>query len=175
MKLPSTLTSPPEASLTSEPFLPSSRVEILPLIHNSVPSAMLPHSHSNVSYAVYLHPSQTQLATACNPSFALPVQVSRCATVIGLNSPVEAGTKAVSARKFVEDSSSHLEVGDAYAKDGSPWVSEEQDGTKESTPEKSLKRCKALLEDSQIKKCKSEEVKLQYVLLVSGVKAHAPF
>ncbi|XP_053140527.1 transcription factor E2F8 [Hemicordylus capensis] len=161
--LPCPLASLPDSGLDSKQFVSPPSVGTLPLIQNSVSTGILSPVHS--SYALYLHPSQTQIVTGYNPSFT--VQPVPCANVIGMSSPTEASSKAA-PDKISKDHGTHLE-GDASVKDQNLCVAKEQDGTKDdSPPEKSFKRCMALLDDSPIKKYRSGE--LQDVLWGKSVK-----
>ncbi|XP_015279901.1 PREDICTED: transcription factor E2F8 [Gekko japonicus] len=167
--LPCTLALQPESCLKCETFLLPSHVEVLPVIHSSASPPVLPHIHSNVSYAVYVHPSQTQMATAYNPSFT--VQPVPCANVIGIKYPARTGSKAAPGKMYAEGNDINLGESDAHAKGESLRAAEKQEGSKDDcTPEKLLKRCKLVLEYSPVKKCKSEEVKLQDMLLGESMK-----
>ncbi|KAL8169749.1 UNVERIFIED_CONTAM: hypothetical protein K2H54_056568 [Gekko kuhli] len=167
--LPCTLALQPESCLKSETFLLPSHVEVLPLIHSSASPPALPHIHSNMSYAVYVHPSQTQIAAAYSPSFT--VQPVPCANVIGIKYPAETGSKAAPVKKYAEGNDVILRESDAHAKGESIRAAKKQEGSKDDcTPEKLLKRCKLVLEYSPVKKCKSEEVKLQDMLLGESIK-----
>ncbi|XP_061466644.1 transcription factor E2F8 isoform X2 [Rhineura floridana] len=160
--LPCTLASPPDC-LKPESFLLPSQAEILPLMHSSVSPGMLP-LHSNVSYALYLHPSQTQIMTAYNPSFM--VQPVHCVNVIGIKSPVEDSSQIVPGKIFTEDNGSNLEEGVACAKCRDLCLEKEQEGTKDDVmPEKCFKRHKTSLEHSPIRKYMRDEEALQHVLV----------
>uniref|UniRef100_A0A670IDY1 Transcription factor E2F8 n=1 Tax=Podarcis muralis TaxID=64176 RepID=A0A670IDY1_PODMU len=159
--LPSPLGLPPKTRLKPKPFLLPSQTEILPLIHNSVPPAMLP-LHPNVPYALYLHPSQTQLVTAYNPSFT--VRPVHCANVAGSKSPTEPSSQVAPGPIFIEDSGSNGEGSASCAKGQDLWLAKEQEGTKDDVvPERRLKRRR--MEGSPMKKYASEEAALHDVLL----------
>ncbi|XP_077785632.1 transcription factor E2F8 isoform X1 [Podarcis muralis] len=165
--LPSPLGLPPKTRLKPKPFLLPSQTEILPLIHNSVPPAMLP-LHPNVPYALYLHPSQTQLVTAYNPSFT--VRPVHCANVAGSKSPTEPSSQVAPGQIFIEDSGSNGEGSASCAKGQDLWLAKEQEGTKDDVvPERRLKRRR--MEGSPMKKYASEEVALHDVLLGASVES----
>lgn len=169
--LPGILTLQPKSCLKSETFLLPSHVEVLPLIHSSASPPVLPHIHSNV-YAVYVHPSQTQIVTAYSPGFtAQPVP---CSNVIGIKHPAETGSEAAPGKMYAGDNDIYLRESDAHANGESIRAAKKQEGSKDDcAPEKFLKRCKLVVEYSPVKKCKSEEVKLQDMLLVSHVKVYS--
>ncbi|XP_033006588.1 transcription factor E2F8 isoform X2 [Lacerta agilis] len=165
--LPSPLGPPPKTRLKPKPFLLPSQAEILPLIQNSVPPAMLP-LHPNVPYALYLHPSQTQLVTAYNPSFT--VRPVHCANVVGSKSPTESSSQVAPCKIFIEDNGSNGEGSASCAKGQDLWLAKEQDGTKDDmVPERRFKRRR--MEGSPMKKCASEEVALHDVLLGVSVES----
>ncbi|XP_054827728.1 transcription factor E2F8 isoform X2 [Eublepharis macularius] len=161
--LPCSLALPPESCLKSETFLLPSCVEFLPLTHSSASPPILPHIHSNVSYAVYVHPSQMQLATACNPSFMM--QPVSCANVVGIKYPAETSSKPALGKMLTKGSDISLGESDTLAKDEGIRVAKKQEVSKDDCiPEKFLKRCQVVPADSPIKKSKSEEVTLQDML-----------
>nr|XP_056707677.1 transcription factor E2F8 [Euleptes europaea] len=157
-----------ETFLKSETFLLPSHVEVLPLIHSSAFPPVLPHIHSSAAYSVYVHPSQTQMATAYNPGFT--VQPFACANVVGIKYPAETGSKAAPGQMLTEGNDISVGKRDAPAKDESIGAAKKQGGLEDGcTPEKFLKRCKLVLEYSPVKKCK-REVKLQDTLLGKSIK-----
>ncbi|XP_077178168.1 transcription factor E2F8 isoform X3 [Paroedura picta] len=159
--LPCTLALQPESCLKSETFVLPSHVKV----HSSASPPVLPHLHSNVSYTMYVHPPQTQIATACNPSFT--VQPVPCANVFGIKYPAETGSKTVPGKIRAEGDDTNLGESDAHANSESTESAKKHEGSKnDCTPEKFLKRCKLVLEYSPVKKFKSEEAKLQDTLLV---------
>lgn len=80
-----------------------------------------------------------------------------------MKSPTAAVSKATPFKSPV------TEEGSTNTQDGKFWPPKEQDGPKNNlTAEKCFKRCKALLEDSPTKKCRSEGVELPNVLPVSS-------
>nr|XP_034973122.1 transcription factor E2F8 isoform X2 [Zootoca vivipara] len=162
--LPSPLGLPPKTRLKPKPFLLPSQAEILPLIQNSVPPAMLP-LHPNVPYALYLHPSQAQLVTAYNPGFT--VRPVHCANVVGSKSP---SSQVAPGKVFIEDNGSNGEGSASCAKGQDLWLAKEQEGTKDGmVPERPFKRRR--MEGSPVKKCASEEVALHDVLLGVSVES----
>uniref|UniRef100_A0A8D2LAI5 Transcription factor E2F8 n=1 Tax=Varanus komodoensis TaxID=61221 RepID=A0A8D2LAI5_VARKO len=170
LDIPCASALPLEPCLKARPFLLPSQAEMLPLMTSSMSPAAVSPIHSSMPYAVYLHPSQTQIVTACNPGLA--IQPVPSASAIRKASPVAARSQAVPAQVLTEDDGSRLERNDATAQDQNLCLAkEQQEGTKDAlVPEKCFKRCNALLEESPTKKCKSEEVELQDVLLVSSIK-----
>ncbi|XP_077178167.1 transcription factor E2F8 isoform X2 [Paroedura picta] len=163
--LPCTLALQPESCLKSETFVLPSHVKV----HSSASPPVLPHLHSNVSYTMYVHPPQTQIATACNPSFT--VQPVPCANVFGIKYPAETGSKTVPGKIRAEGDDTNLGESDAHANSESTESAKKHEGSKnDCTPEKFLKRCKLVLEYSPVKKFKSEEAKLQDTLLGESIK-----
>ncbi|NXJ66853.1 E2F8 factor, partial [Rostratula benghalensis] len=90
--------SSPEVVLKPEPLCPAAGPQqlalqqpalqqplgVCPPSHGSVSPIILPQTHSGVSYAIYLHPSQTHTMTTYSPSFML--QPVPCANVTGIKS-----------------------------------------------------------------------------------------
>lgn len=125
-----------------------------------------------MSYAVYVHPSQAQIAAAYSPS--VTDQTVSYANAIEIRYPAESASVAAPGKMYAEGTDSNLGESDARATGESIRAAKKQEGSKDDcTPEKFLKRCKLVPEYSPVKKCKSEEVKLQDMLLVSHVKVYS--
>uniref|UniRef100_A0A8C3HK75 Transcription factor E2F8 n=1 Tax=Chrysemys picta bellii TaxID=8478 RepID=A0A8C3HK75_CHRPI len=153
------LTSSDESLLKCEPNTTSScqtpslvqPLGVLPLIHNSVSPVMLPQTHSAISYAIYLHPSQAQTVTTL-PSVP-------CPNVTGTKSVFNANSQIPFNQMTTEERDSNTGEGDA-----GNLVAKERQVTKiEFTPERCLKRSQALQENSSIKKCRRDEKSLEDV------------
>uniref|UniRef100_A0A674IF78 Transcription factor E2F8 n=1 Tax=Terrapene triunguis TaxID=2587831 RepID=A0A674IF78_9SAUR len=153
------LTSSDESLLKCEPNTTSScqtpslvqPLGVLPLIHNSVSPVMLPQTHSAISYAIYLHPSQAQTVTT--------LQSVPCPNVTGTKSVFSANSQIPFNQMTTEERDSNTGEGDA-----GNLVAKERQVTKiEFTPERCLKRSQALQENSSIKKCRSDEKSLEDV------------
>ncbi|EMP28139.1 Transcription factor E2F8, partial [Chelonia mydas] len=159
------LTSSDESLLKCEPNTTSScqtpslvqPLGVLPLIHNAVSPLMLPQTHSAISYAIYLHPSQAQTVTTYSPSFTL--QSVPCPNVTGTKSVFNANSKILLNQMTTEEGDSNTGEGDA----GNLMAKERQVTKIEFIPEKCLKRSQALQENSSIKKCRSDEKSLEDV------------
>ncbi|XP_075783833.1 transcription factor E2F8 [Pelodiscus sinensis] len=164
------LSSSDESLLKCEPNTTSScqnpslvqPLGVLPLIHNSVSPVMLPQTHSAISYAIYLHPSQAQTVTTYSPSFTL--QSVPCPNVTRTKSVLDGNSKIPLSQMTTgqgDSNASEVSVANLMAK-------ETQVTKIEFTPEKCLKRSQALQENSSIKKCKSDEKSLEDVYTVSN-------
>uniref|UniRef100_A0A8D0H6V5 Transcription factor E2F8 n=1 Tax=Sphenodon punctatus TaxID=8508 RepID=A0A8D0H6V5_SPHPU len=137
---------------------------VLPVIHNSMSPAMLPHAYSGVSYAVYLHPSQGQTMTTYSPTFTL--QCVSCANMTGIKTSLDANSKALLSKTTTEDGDSSIVKDDAVTEDGNFLIAKEKEVTKnDNISEKCLKRSQALLENSPIKKYKGNEKNLEDALV----------
>ncbi|KAJ7344575.1 hypothetical protein JRQ81_000525 [Phrynocephalus forsythii] len=160
------VSSPPESNVKPKPFLLPSQLRSRPLLPSSASPAVLPSIHSNVSYALFLPSSQTGIVTAYNPHCS--VQPVPCANVIGMKCP---SLQSVPAKMLTGDNDCSFEEGSPYATNQNLLMATEQEGRKDdSTSKKCCKRCKALLEDSPVKKCKSEGVECQNVLMGESVR-----
>ncbi|KAG6935286.1 E2F transcription factor 8 [Chelydra serpentina] len=141
---------------------------VLPLIHNSVSPVMLPQTHSAISYALYLHPSQAQTVTTYSPSFTL--QSVPYTNVTGTKCVFDANSKILFSQMTTEEGDSNTGEGDA----GNLMAKERQVTNIEFTPERCLKRSQALQENSSIKKCRSEEKSLEDVYTGDSLKGERP-
>ncbi|NXC48699.1 E2F8 factor, partial [Penelope pileata] len=123
----------------------------LPRSHGSASRVILPHAHSGVSYAIYLHPSQAHTVTMYSPSFML--QPLPCANVTGI--------KSINSKVLSEITNKE---GDRHlAADGpgkAPTAKERAVVKSESSSERCLKRPQAIQEINLIKKCRSDEESL---------------
>ncbi|XP_034625677.1 transcription factor E2F8 isoform X6 [Trachemys scripta elegans] len=164
------LTSSDESLLKCEPNTTSScqtpslvqPLGVLPLIHNSVSPVMLPQTHSAISYAIYLHPSQAQTVTTL-PSVP-------CPNVTGTKSVFNANSQIPFNQMTTEERDSNTGEGDA-----GNLVAKERQVTKiEFTPERCLKRSQALQENSSIKKCRRDEKSLEDVYTGDSLKGERP-
>ncbi|CAM5121125.1 unnamed protein product [Eretmochelys imbricata] len=170
------LTSSDESLLKCEPNTTSScqtpslvqPLGVLPLIHNAVSPLMLPQTHSGISYAIYLHPSQAQTVTTYSPSFTL--QSVPCTNVTGTKSVFNANSKILLNQMTTEEGDSNTGEGDA----GNLMAKERQVTKIEFIPEKCLKRSQALQENSSIKKCRSDEKSLEDVYTGDSLKGERP-
>nr|XP_009686677.1 PREDICTED: transcription factor E2F8 [Struthio camelus australis] len=124
---------------------------VLPPSHSSVSPIMLPHTHSGVSYAIYLHPSQAHTVTTYSPSFML--QPLPCANVTGIKSM----NSKVLNKITTEEGNNHIAKEDPRK---SLTANEKQTVKPESTSQKCLKRSQALQENSLIKRCRSDDKSL---------------
>ncbi|XP_025945124.1 transcription factor E2F8 [Apteryx rowi] len=143
---PEPRTAPPaQKSVLAQPL------GVLPPSHSSVSPVMLPHTHSGVSYAIYLHPSQAHTVTTYSPSFML--QPLPCANVTGIKSI----NSKVLNKITTEEGDNHIAKDDPR---NSLTANERQTVQPESMSHKCLKRSQALQENSLIKKCRSDDKSL---------------
>lgn len=121
---------------------------LCPPSHSAVPPLILPHPHSGVSYAIYLHPSQAHTVTAYNPSFML--QPLPCANVTGAKSVNSKGLNTITT-----------EEGDGQTATDEPTKSltaqERATVKSETSSQRCLKRSQALQENNSIKRFRSDE------------------
>ncbi|NWZ20594.1 E2F8 factor, partial [Asarcornis scutulata] len=132
--------APSQKSVLTQPL------GVLPLSHSSVSPVILPQTHSGVSYAIYLHPSQAHTVTTYSPSFTL--QPLPCANVTGI--------KSINSKVLNEITTK--EVDNHIAEDDPPksLISMQS----ESSSQRCLKRSQALQENNLIKKYRSDEESL---------------
>uniref|UniRef100_A0A6J0SXV7 Transcription factor E2F8 n=1 Tax=Pogona vitticeps TaxID=103695 RepID=A0A6J0SXV7_9SAUR len=162
-------TSPPESNLKPKPLLLSSQSKSRPLIPSSVSPGVLPPVHSEVSYALFVQPSQTGIVTTYNPQCS--VQPVPCANVIGMKCPLGPSLQSSPGEMLTGDSDYSFGEGSLCARNQNLLTDTEQEGTKDDlASKKCFKRCKSLLKDTPFKKCKSEEMELQDVLLGESVR-----
>ncbi|NXG31285.1 E2F8 factor, partial [Dromaius novaehollandiae] len=141
----------PRTAPPAQKSAPAQPLGVLPPSHSSVSPIMLPHTHSGVSYAIYLHPSQAHTVTTYSPSFML--QPLPCANVTGIKSI----NSKVLTKITTEERDNHIAKDDPR---NSLTASERQTVQPESISHKCLKRSQALQENSLIKKCRSDDKSL---------------
>ncbi|NWQ62827.1 E2F8 factor, partial [Neopipo cinnamomea] len=127
---------------------PSQPLGACPASHGSVSPVILPHPHSGVSYAIYLHPSQAHTVTTYSPGFML--QPLPCANVTGIKSN---NSKALN-KITTEEGDNQI----ATAEPTKPLAAEERPEVKsETSSQRCLKRSQALQENNLIKRHKGDE------------------
>ncbi|NXT90401.1 E2F8 factor, partial [Anhinga rufa] len=144
----------PEPPCTAAPSQPSALTQplgVCPPSHGSVPPVMLPHTHSGVSYAIYLHPSQAHTVTTYSPSFML--QPLPCANVTGIKS---INSKVLN--KVTTEEGDNQIAADDPAK--SLTAKERPTIKSETSSQRCLKRSQALQENHLIKRYRSDEESL---------------
>ncbi|XP_032044444.1 transcription factor E2F8 [Aythya fuligula] len=129
--------APSQKSVLTQPL------GVLPPSHSSVSPVILPQTHSGVSYAIYLHPSQAHTVTTYSPSFTL--QPLPCANVTGI--------KSINSKVLNEVTTK--EVDNHIAADDPPKSMTSMQS--ESSSQRCLKRSQALQENNLIKKYRSDE------------------
>ncbi|XP_065696240.1 transcription factor E2F8 isoform X2 [Patagioenas fasciata] len=150
------LSSSPEAAPKPEAprnVTPSQQpsLGLCPPSHSAVPPLILPHPHSGVSYAIYLHPSQAHTVTAYNPSFML--QPLPCANVTGAKSMNSKGLNTITTEEGDGQTAT-----DELTKS---WTAKERATVKsETSSQRCLKRSQALQENNYIKRFRSDEENL---------------
>ncbi|NXJ40783.1 E2F8 factor, partial [Ciconia maguari] len=144
----------PEPPLTAAPSQQSALTQplgVCPPSHSSVPPVILPHPHSGVSYAIYLHPSQAHTVTTYSPSFML--QPLPCANVTGIKS---INSKVLN--KITTEEGDNQIATDDPAK--SLTAKERPTIKSETSSQRCLKRPQALQENNVIKRYRSDEESL---------------
>uniref|UniRef100_A0A8C3JD52 Transcription factor E2F8 n=1 Tax=Calidris pygmaea TaxID=425635 RepID=A0A8C3JD52_9CHAR len=143
--------SQPQQALPQPPAL-------CPPSHGSVSPVILPQTHSGVSYAIYLHPSQAHTVTTYSPSFML--QPLPRASVTGI--------KSISAKVINKITT---EEGDNQTATDEPTKSlttKERPTIKSETPsQRCLKRSQALQENNLPKRYRSDKENLDPWLVSS--------
>ncbi|XP_071415245.1 transcription factor E2F8 [Pithys albifrons albifrons] len=140
--------SSPEAAPKPEANQP---LGVCPASHSSASPVILPHPHSGVSYAIYLHPSQAHTVTTYSPGFML--QPLPCANVTGIKS----NNSKVLNKITTEEGDSQI----AVAEPTKPLAAEERPEMKsETSSQRCLKRSQALQENNLIKRHRSDEESL---------------
>ncbi|NXS54875.1 E2F8 factor, partial [Brachypteracias leptosomus] len=131
----------PEAPGSTAPSQP-------PAVCPPVSPVILPHPHSGVSYAIYLHPSQAPTVTTYSPSFML--QPLPGANVTGM--------KSINPKLLNKTTT---EEGDNQTATDEPTKSladkERPPAKSETSSQRCLKRSQALQDSNLIKRFKSEE------------------
>ncbi|NXA15315.1 E2F8 factor, partial [Sapayoa aenigma] len=139
---------PMKCSQSSPEAAPKSEAPQQPLSHSSVSPVILPHPHSGVSYAIYLHPSQAHTVTTYSPGFML--QPLPCANATGIKS----NNAKVLNKMSTEEGDNQI----AAAEPAKSLAAEERPEMKSETPsQRCLKRSQALQENNLIKKRRSDE------------------
>ncbi|NWW85183.1 E2F8 factor, partial [Rhynochetos jubatus] len=131
--------APGTTAAPSQQPAPTQPLHVCPPSHSSVSPVMLPHTHSAVSYAIYLHPSQAHTVTTYSPSFMLqPLPCANGTGIKGINSKVT--TEEGDNQTAADDPTKSL-----TAKERPPVKSE-------TPPQKCLKRSQELQENDLIKR-----------------------
>ncbi|KFV60082.1 Transcription factor E2F8, partial [Tyto alba] len=124
---------------------------VCPPSHTSVSPVILPHTHSGVSYAIYLHPSQAHTVTTYSPSFML--QPLPCANITEINSI----NSKVLNKIATEEGDNQLTTDDPTQ---SLTAKETPTIKSETSSQRCLKRSQALQENNLTKKYRSDEENL---------------
>ncbi|NXX56952.1 E2F8 factor, partial [Scopus umbretta] len=142
---------PPHTTAHSQPSALAQPLGVCPPSHSSVPPVILPHTHSGVSYAIYLHPSQAHTVKTYSPSFML--QPLPCANVTGIKS---INSKVLN--KITTEEGDNQIATDDPAK--SLTAKERPTIKSETSSQRCLKRSQALQESHLIKRYRSDEESL---------------
>ncbi|KFW91196.1 Transcription factor E2F8, partial [Phalacrocorax carbo] len=142
---------PPRAAAPSQPSALVQPLGVCPPSHGSVPPVILPHTHSGVSYAIYLHPSQAHTVTTYSPSFML--QPLPCANVTGIKSI----NSQVLNKTTTEEGDNQIATDDPTK---SLTAKERPTIKSETSSQRCLKRSQALQENHLIKRYRSDEESL---------------
>ncbi|XP_059681809.1 transcription factor E2F8 [Gavia stellata] len=138
---------PVSAAPAQQPAL-TQPLGVCPPSHSPVSPVILPHTHSGLSYAIYLHPSQAHTVTTYSPSFML--QPLPCANVTGVKSM---NSKVLN--KITTEEGDNQIATDEPTK--SLAASERPTIKSETSSQQCLKRSQALQENNLIKRCRSDE------------------
>ncbi|NXF08729.1 E2F8 factor, partial [Smithornis capensis] len=145
----------PSPEAVPKPEAPQQPLGACPAGHSSVSPVLLPHPHSGVSYAIYLHPSQAHTVTTYSPGFML--QPLPCANATGIKS----NNLQVLNKISTEEGDNQI----AVAEPTKSLAAEERPEMKSETPtQRCLKRSQALQENNLIKKRRSDEESLDISL-----------
>ncbi|NWI95833.1 E2F8 factor, partial [Pitta sordida] len=153
MPMKCALSSPEAVPKPEAPQQPVPRQPLgaCPASHSSLSPVILPHPHSGVSYAIYLHPSQAHTVTTYSPGFML--QPLPCASVTGIKS----NNLKVLNKISTEEGDNQITV----AEPTKSLAAEERPEVKPETPsQQRLKRSQALQENNLIKKRRCDEESL---------------
>ncbi|NXT38441.1 E2F8 factor, partial [Pelecanoides urinatrix] len=142
---------PPRAAAPSQQAALTQPLAVCPPSHSSVPPVILPHTHSGVSYAIYLHPSQAHTVTTYSPSFML--QPLPCANVTGIKSI----NSKVLNKITTEEGDNQIATDDPTK---SLTAKERPTIKSETSSQRCLKRSQALQENNVIKRYRSDEESL---------------
>ncbi|KAM9223472.1 transcription factor E2F8 [Leptosomus discolor] len=136
-----------------------------PLSHSSVAPVILRRAPSDVSYAIYLHPSQAHTVTTYSPSFML--QPLPCANVTG----IERINSKASNKITTEEGDNQIATDDPTK----PVPAKERPTIKsETSSQRCLKRSQALQENNLSKRYRSDEESLDVSLGKSIKNEKAP-
>ncbi|KAM9372872.1 transcription factor E2F8 [Phaethornis superciliosus] len=155
---------PPHLAAPSQQQTLTPQLGVCPPSHSSVSPVILPHTHSGVSYAIYLHPSQAHTVTTYSPSFML--QPLPCANVTGIQS---VNSKVLN--KLTTEEGDNQIATDNPSK--SLTAKERPTLKAETSSQRCLKRSQALQEENLIKRCKSDEESLD-ISVGESVKNESP-
>ncbi|NXK20640.1 E2F8 factor, partial [Arenaria interpres] len=141
---------PCPAAGSQQPALPQPPA-LCPPSHGSVSPVILPQTHSGVSYAIYLHPSQAHTVTTYSPSFML--QPLPRASVTGMKS---ISSKVVN--KITSEEGDNQTATDEPTK--SLTTKERPTIKSETSSQRCLKRSQALQENNLPKRYRSDKENL---------------
>ncbi|KFM01526.1 Transcription factor E2F8, partial [Aptenodytes forsteri] len=142
---------PPRTAAPSQQSALTQPLGVCPPSHSSVPPVILPHTHSGVSYAIYLHPSQAHTVTTYSPSFML--QTLPCANVTGIKSI----NSKVLNKITTEEGDNQIATDDPTK---SLTAKDRPTRKSETSSQRCLKRSQALQENNLIKRYRSDEESL---------------
>ncbi|NXN28717.1 E2F8 factor, partial [Nycticryphes semicollaris] len=153
--------SSPEVVLKPEPAAGPQQLDlpqplgVSPPSHGSVSPVILPQTHSGVSYAIYLHPSQAHTVTTYSPSFML--QPLPCANVTGV--------KSINS-KLVNKITTEEGDNQTAASDPTKFLTTKERPTikSETSSQQCLKRSQALQENHLPKRYRSDKESLDISL-----------
>ncbi|NXF53325.1 E2F8 factor, partial [Oceanites oceanicus] len=142
---------PPHTAAPSQQAALPQPLGVCPPSHSSVPPVILPHTHSGVSYAIYLHPSQAHTVTTYSPSFMLqPLPYANVTGIKSINSKV--------LNKITTEEGENQIATDDPTK--SLTAKERPTIKSETSSKRCLKRSQALQENNLIKRYRSDEESL---------------
>ncbi|NXQ89269.1 E2F8 factor, partial [Nyctibius grandis] len=124
---------------------------VCPPSHSPVSPVILPHTHSGVPYAIYLHPSQAHTVTTYSPSFML--QPLPCANVTGIKSINSEVLNKITTGEGDNQIATDDPTKSLTAKEKATLKSE-------NSSQRCLKRTQALQENNLIKRYRSDEESL---------------
>ncbi|NWQ93558.1 E2F8 factor, partial [Burhinus bistriatus] len=142
---------PPRTVAPSQQPAVTQPLGVCPPSHSSVSPVILPHTHSGVSYAIYLHPSQAHTVTTYSPSFMLqPLPRANVTGIKSINSKV--------VNKLTTEEGDNQIATDDPTK--SLTAKERPTAKSETSSQRCLKRSQALEENNIIKRYRSDEESL---------------
>ncbi|KFP64582.1 Transcription factor E2F8, partial [Cariama cristata] len=139
---------PPRIAAPSQQPALTQPLGVCPPSHSPVSPVILPHTHSGVSYAIYLHPSQAHTVTTYRPSFML--QPLPCADVTGIKSI----NSNVLNKITTEEGDNQIATADPTE---SLPANERPTVKSEPSSQRCLKRSQALQAKNLIKRYRSDE------------------